>query len=512
MQIRYKLFILLFTVTAILGAVTLARSNIDTDVLVWFSELFSDRLYDFKRALTTLTDGTSLWYSGLSLFSILMIVLLSRAVRRNGSERFREPLVGRNSAKMRGAKLRPGDTAAAKGEVESVLRQELKRMADLLEAKDSAITELENSLSGKQQLLQNRNQELEALRAKANALTGQLADLRLAKERAENLLQQELKKIKVLEAKDSVIAELENRLVVTQELLQSRGQELDGLKAKANALTDQLTDLRLAKERAENALQRELTKVEILQAKDSIIMEQENGLSGQVEALQRELLEQQELLRARSKELKAARSKANALRQRLTTLASSKEQIENVLQQQLKQKTELLQSKDYLIGELQETLNTKIRALEEQLKQREKLLEERDAKLAAFGLEANSGSGVASAREQAKSLLLQELQNRAELLQTKDVLVKELQERLNATVHALENARREVERLLQQRNLELSVEAIAVEPAKSQLARKGLNTKLLELGAAKAQAAASLRAEEAKRPEDKDVETDDGRS
>lgn len=504
MRTRYKIFILLFTVTATLGAVTFVRSSNDTDVMVRFRELFSNRtVYDFKHALTTLIDMTSLWYGGLSLFAILMIVLVFKAARRNGSAPLR--VVEQKPAKVSGAKLQPADTAPAKGEVESVLRQELKKMTDLLEVKDSTITELENNLGGKQLLLQNRNQELEALKAKMNALTEQLADFRLARERAENLLQQELKKIKVVEAKNSIISELENSLAVTQELLQSRGQELDGLKAKANALTEQLTDLRVAKERAENTLQRELAKIEILQAKDSI-MEQENGLNGQIEVLQGELAEKQELLRTRSKELKAARSKANALRERLNSLASTKEQMENVFQQQLKQKTELLQSKDDLIRELQETLDTRVRVLGEQLKEREKLLEDRDAKLAAFEFEANSGSGLTSAREEAKSLLVQELQNRGELVQTKDVLIKELQERLNATDRALENARGEVERLLQQRDGELPDGAIAVEPAKSQLVRKGLNTKLLELGAAKAQAEASLRLEEGKRPKSDDVE------
>ena len=146
-------------------------------------------------------------------------------------------------------------------------------MTHLLQEKDATITELENSLSGKQQLLQNRSQELDDLKSKVNALTEQITDFRLAKERAENVLQQELKKTKVLQAKDSIITGLENNLTVTQELLQERSQELDALKSKMNALTEQLTDFRLAKERAENMLQRELKKTEILQEKDSVIVE-----------------------------------------------------------------------------------------------------------------------------------------------------------------------------------------------------------------------------------------------
>ena len=411
-------------------------------------------------------------------------------------------------------------------------------MTDLLQEKDATITELENSLSGKQQLLQNRSKELDDLKSKVNALTEQLTDFRLAKERAENVLQQELKKTKVLQAKDSIITGLENNLTVTQELLQKRSQELDALKSKVNTLTEQLTDLRLAKERAENVLQRELEKTKVLQAKDSVIVELEDGLSGQVHALESELSEKQELLQTRSRELKAAKSKVNTLRERLTALGTAKKQTENVLQQQLKKKTELLQAKDAAMKELQESLSTKVHALEGQLKEKEKLLEDRDAELEVLGSETNSLTESGSARKRAQSLLLQELQNRTELLQAKDAVVKELQERLNTTVHALENARSELETLTKQRDTELPDQLTKNGPAKEQAEgllrpdRKGMNSKLLELGAAKARTALSLQAEEAKRAseandsamkepgdqgvlladKDKVLESDDGRS
>ena len=305
-----------------------------------------------------------------------------------------------------------------------------------------------------------------------------------------------------------------------------------------NALTEQLTDLRLAKERAENVLQRELEKTNILQAKDSVIMELEDGLSGQVHALESELSEKQELLQTRSRELKAAKSKVNTLRERLTALGTAKKQTENVLQQQLKKKTELLQAKDAAMKELQESLSTRVHALEGQLKEKEKLLKDRDADLEVLGSETNSLTESGSARKRAQSLLLQELQNRTELLQAKDAVVKELQERLNTTVLALENARSELERLVKQRDAELSAQLPKNGPAKEQAEgllrpdRKGMNSKLLELGAAKARTALSIKEEEAERgseanesamkePEDQGVlladkdkvlESDDGRS
>jgi hypothetical protein len=364
-----------------------------------------------------------------------MIVLAFRAARRDGPQRLRERFIERQWVKAQAAKLQAQETPSAKTEVESVLREELKVMAELLQARDSATTELEKSLTAKQQLLQRRGEELDTLKSKVNTLTEQLADAQLAKERAENVLQQELKKIKVLQAKDSIINELEKSLTATQELLRGRIEELDALKTKVNTLTDHLADAQLAKERAENILERELQKTKVLQA-DSIIMEQENSLNRKALDLESKLREKQEIVQARNRELKASRSKLNILRERLATLEAAKKQTETVLQQQLNNKTELLQSKDAVIKELQETSRTRVHALELQLMEKEQLLKDRDAELAALGSEAKGLTESDSARERAKSLLLQELQNRTELLQAKDAIVKELEERLNRTARA----------------------------------------------------------------------------
>jgi chromosome segregation ATPase len=558
MRTRYKILILLFTLTLALGALTLSRSGNDADAVLRFRSLFSTHtLYDLTPLLTSITDRTSLWYGGISLFAIIMIVLVFRAARVNGSQRSRARLIELKPAKTRAGNVsydemlkdRPArhsndaalqnlemsarriralendlrekeellqsrdgelsalrsrsatltdptnETVLGKAANERVLREELERMREVLQAKETNTRELKNSLAEKQQLLQSQSQELDALRSRGNALTEQLADLRPAKEQAEKALQQELKKTKVLQAKDSIITGLENSLTVTQELLQSRSQELDALKSRLNSVTEQLTDLRQAKERAENVLQWELKK-KALQAKGSTVAE--DGLSGTVHTLERELSAKQELLQTRSGELKAAKSKVNTLRERLSALGSTKKQTESALQQQLKQKTELLQSKEAAMKELQESLNARVHALEEQLK-------DRDAKLEALGSEANNATESGSAREQAKSLLLQELQNRTELLQTKDAIVKELEERLNATVHALENVQRELEKLEKQRDAALLDPRTKIAPAKERAEAwlrpersKGMNSKLLELGAVKARAAASLPAEEAK--------------
>ena len=545
MKTRYKILILLFAVTLVVGALAFWYARGDSDAVVRLRSLFfGSTVYDLKRTLTTVPDKASLWYGGISLFAIAMAVLAFRGGRRDGpgsrerlielkpakaqagkllhdrllnqsharystdpalerriraleSEvRNKEELLQRRDEELESLRSRvailadpPGEGGTVKAEVEGVLREELERVTELLRAKESAAIELAISLTVVQELAQRRSQELDALQSGVTSLTQQLADLSRTKEHAEHALQQELKKTKSLQAKEAIISELESSLAGQQEFLQSRSRELDAVKAEMNHLREQLADLKLAKEQAENALQQELKKTKALQA--SIVEEQENGLSEKVQALESELGEKQELLQTRSKELKAANSKVNSLRERLSAAGSAKKQAENVLQQQLKQKGELLESKEAALKELQESLGTRVDALEIALKEKDKLLNEREAELQVLGSEVNSLTESGSARERAKSLLMQELQGRTELLQASDAMVKELQERLRTTVHALENAQSEVERLVRQRDVELTVnqQPSKAGPAKSRSERKGMNSKLFELGAAKARVA-----------------------
>jgi hypothetical protein len=173
MQSRYKILILLFTVTLALGALTLLHSNNDNDAVLRFRSLFSNRtLYNLKHTLTSsITDRASLGYGGLSLFAIIMIVFVFRIARRHDSQRLRERFAALKAANAESAKLRPSETVSAKAGADSAIRAELKVMTDLLQEKDATITELENSLSGKQQLLQNRSKELDGLKSKVNVLT-----------------------------------------------------------------------------------------------------------------------------------------------------------------------------------------------------------------------------------------------------------------------------------------------------------------------------------------------------
>lgn len=91
MQNRSKVLILLFTATLVVGTLTRWHSSNDDDAVERFRSLFSSTtIYDVKRSLASVTDRASLLYGGISLFSIIMILLVLRAARRNDSRRPRK--------------------------------------------------------------------------------------------------------------------------------------------------------------------------------------------------------------------------------------------------------------------------------------------------------------------------------------------------------------------------------------------------------------------------------------
>lgn len=86
MQNRSKILTLLFTATLVVGALTLWQSGNNNDAVESFKALFSSNtLYNLKHLLPSLTDRASLLYGGLSLFSLIMILLVIVAALRNGS-------------------------------------------------------------------------------------------------------------------------------------------------------------------------------------------------------------------------------------------------------------------------------------------------------------------------------------------------------------------------------------------------------------------------------------------
>ena len=376
-------------------------------------------------------------------------------------------------------------TRAAKTQAENLLAEELKKETQGLQAKDSAIKELENNLAGKirtlttqlgekQDLLQSRSLELEALKAEVNTLTKAEAEAASARDRAETVLQQELKKkTELLMSKDAAFKDLressttrvyalENQLNDKEKLLRERDKELETLKV-------QLTTTGAAKNQVESSLAEELRKErEALRTKDSVIKELEKEWRGKLHALETQMSEKQELLQIRSTELESLKSEVSLLTARVTEAASTKERAEKALQQELKKNAELLQSKDLAFKELQTNVSARFRDLENQISAKESSLNEHNAQLDALRSQLTK---MGAAKQDVEDLLRKELDKTKAVLETKDSAIKQLEESLSKSVKSLENKLRERDTLLSSRDGELQALRSEVGTLKARLTK-----------------------------------------
>jgi chromosome segregation ATPase len=396
-----------------------------------------------------------------------------------------EKVLRERGKELEGIKAQLTKIGAAKNHAENLLAEELRKEQQSLQEKDDALKELEKNLTAKvraisvqlnekQELLQGRSTELETLRTDVNVLTKQLADAASAKERAEKALQQELrKKTELLQSKDAAFKELrensttslhalENQLNEKDKLLRERDKELDTLRV-------QLSQTGVAKNQAENSLADSLRKEkQALQAKDDALKELEKNLRGKLHALETQLSEKQELLQNRNTELDTLRSEVNILTGRLTDATTAKERAEQVLQQDLRKKAELLQSKDATFKEQLTNLNTKFQDLQNQLSGKDAALKDRDAELDALRAQLTK---MGSSKKEFEDLLRQELGKAKDVLEAKSSTIKELEERLNKTVKALEHQRHEQETLLTSRDQELATLRSEVGALKTHLSK-----------------------------------------
>src|SRR5262245_66590352 len=127
MRTRYK--ILLVTVTLVIGTLTLLHSRDDNDAIVRLRSFFSNRaLSTFDHSLPSVTNGTSVWYGGVALFSIIMVRVVFRPAGSGGSRRLRGGrLMERKPPKIAAAKFRRSAVGAAMTDVESMFRRECIR-------------------------------------------------------------------------------------------------------------------------------------------------------------------------------------------------------------------------------------------------------------------------------------------------------------------------------------------------------------------------------------------------
>jgi chromosome segregation ATPase len=483
MKNKTKIMILLFTLTFALGALVLLYAS--DDVLRrfrWF--VFNDPLQLMADVTIGLRTSSGLWYAWISLSAMIMVGLTIKLAM---------------NAELRAFSNRLVEAEVAKAELESALQDSLWKEKHARGAKDAAMKDLEatvgklmvaeHQLIESNQLVDIQDKELNALRSQANILADQPSEMTSGSIQQQQELRDELRlKTELLQAKDAAAIELEKNLNGKVHALETqlitKEQSLKDYDNEMKTLQQELTKSRAARTQAENLLAEELKKEKQgLQAKDSAIKELERNLAGKIRTLTTQLAEKQDLLQSRTLELEALKAEVNTLTKAEAEAASARDRAENVLQQELKKKTELLMSKDAAFRELRESSTTRVDALENQLNDKENFLRERDKELETLKAQLTR---TGAAKNQVESSLAEELRKEREALRTKDSVIKELEKEWRGKLHALETQMSEKQELLQIRSTEL-------ESLKSEMSL--LTTRVAEAASTKERAEKALQQE-----------------
>jgi chromosome segregation ATPase len=324
------------------------------------------------------------------------------------------------------------------------------------------------------------------------ALRRRLMDLHSAKSEAESLLQEEVWKGKhERQAKDSVMKDLESSIERIETLISELGEkekqlkvrehELHALKSETDTTPDRAGSTGQASDRA---LREELRKkTELVQARDSIIRELEQRLNARAKLWESQLREKDGLLQGRDAELLGLRADVDDFRTRLGETEAAKKRAEDLLQDEINKKKELLEASDAASKKEEARLAEKIRLLEGQLGDKDKLLKGRDTEIGSVRQQLKES---VAAIEQAQVSFQEQLDQKLREQQAKESAIKELEQRVAANVQALKTEVGEKDLLLQVRDGEIKA-------LKSEV--KSITGQLIELAAARERSEASLQEE-----------------
>jgi hypothetical protein len=295
-------------------------------------------------------------------------------------------------SELKSLNQRLDDLAAAKDKAELLLQDALRAKTDLVRSKEAADKELESTFTGKLRTLESRLHENAALLRdrdlELSAVKKEVVALSAAKDQAARSLQEAAKQnTELMRAKEAALKALESRFHETihsledqlsgkEDLLESRDAELKAIGSKVGALTAQVAEIGRTKDQGARLLRDELRqKTELLQVKESAVKKSEERFAGQIRALENQLGEKLNLLETRDSEIDALMAKVSELTQERAELASERDKSDRLMQEELREKSALLQARESSIGEVEGQMGVKIQSLERQLMEKQKLLE-----------------------------------------------------------------------------------------------------------------------------------------
>jgi chromosome segregation ATPase len=382
--------------------------------------------------------------------------------------------VGALQSELKSLNQRLDDLAAAKDKAERLLQEALREKTDLVRSKEAADKELESTFSGKLRTLESRLHENAALLQdrdlELSAVKKQVAALSAAKDQAARSLQEAAKQnTELLRAKDAALKALESRFDETvrslesqlsgkEDVLERRDAELKAMGSKVGALTAQLAEIDRTKDQGARLLRDELRqKTELLQVKESAAKKLEERFAGQIRALENQLGERLNLLETRDSEIDALMAKVSELTQERAELASERDKSDRLMQEELREKSALLQAKESSIGEVEEQMSAKIKSLERQLMEKQKFLESSGTELGELRSQVyvlTERLGEAEGAKLHAESLLHEERKKVEHAQffAEPAAPQNAHNRLNGERHGLDRLVSERDELLQARD------------------------------------------------------------
>lgn len=379
-------------------------------------------------------------------------------------------------AEVNAVSHRLSEMAAAKVRAEEALQEDLKKEKQQRESETVAYRELEDryhtelkaltaQLSEREIFLKRRDEDVQALEQKVHGALQRVEEAGAAKEQLEKSLREDLKQVQSRYESSEAAArqlaqqhgkELESlkiRLEQEQKSRTSRDEENKALKTQVASLAQQLEKLGSAKERAAQLLQQTLKKEKaVLQASDSQVREIEEGFKAKIAALETELAAKENLIGSRDTDVTSLKSELLSLNQKMSDLAVAKDRAESLFEDAVRERNDLLQSKESSTKKLEEDLSQKIWRLETSLREKEESLRRRESELSGF---KNQLEELATAKEQAAHALHEELRQKTDLLSGKDATLSALEERFNVAVRTLESELHEKQALLETRESEI---------------------------------------------------------
>ena len=362
-------------------------------------------------------------------------------------------------AELKAVSLRLSEMATAKVRAEDTVQEELKKEQQQREAGAVAYRELEDrysrelkfltaQLNEREVFLKSRDEEVQALQQKVHGALQRLEEAGAAKEQLEKSLREDLKKVQ---------SRYESSEAAARILEQRHGKELDSLRSlleqeqksrRSGDEENQELKIQMASLAQQVALKQENA---VLQASDSAARAIEERFKAKINALETQLAAKENLVGSRDTEVISLKSELLSLNQKMSDLAAAKDRADSMFEDAVRERNDLLQTKDAGIKKLEENLSQKIWQLETSLRENEELLQRREFELNGF---KNQLAELATSKEQAAQALHQELRNKAELLGVKEAALSSLEERFHLTVRDLESALNEKQELLAAREIE----------------------------------------------------------